>query len=362
MDSDLNSTDKSQFLGIRRISIWFLGIVNILFVSWCLHTVFLDDNRNTEIEEWYLKNLGWILQMVIGALFSTLAIVIVSKSKPARGVVSLSGYLTAQGLATGFLMGLNLVNNSMELFLLFRGIINTSAYALSLRFTQQFPTILTDSSINQSLRFRPMRYILKALNGTFKVWIFSVAIIVLSYLIPFDYSFQIGQLIVIFIVVFNLVINYRVNNKFGRKKIYWLLLGALCLLLGRIIIISSTALYDFMGMSNIMIVGIVRSSVWALANAGLITCLLLAIFYHGALDSRLVFRRTVAVSTGIGLLLFMFATLENFVSNIIVETLGVKRNLIQSIFGGILALIFKPLHRQLNNFFDKILPSIEPKP
>jgi hypothetical protein len=106
--------------------------------------------------------------------------------------------------------------------------------------------------------------------------------------------------------------------------------------------------------------GLLRSVSWTIANLGLLSCLLLAVFYEGAIDPRLVVRRTAVYSFAIGMAVFLFAMFENYAVEVVANTLGIREGLLEAAAGAALALLLKPLHSILTRFTELALPKTRP--
>jgi hypothetical protein len=161
--------------------------------------------------------------------------------------------------------------------------------------------------------------------------------LVLTPLTPGDLLFHLGQLVVLIVAVATMTANYLTCDRNARRKIHWLLAGALILLLGRIAILAGTYFFDLLHVPDLTLgaaqtvisaAGILRLFTWTVATLGMIVCVLFAIFYRGAIDPEMVIRRTAIYSAGFGLLLFTFGVFVNYVADIVVEVLDLRARLV----------------------------------
>jgi len=299
-----------------RVALSALGIINITFVAVVLYRTIAPDpaavfsTANPGL-------FGMLILLCVGALFSILGLFVLGLSGHRPGVTLLSGFLLSQGLAIGLLMVL--------------GIIDVERQPLG-----------------------SLTVVVDLLRGPVRVWSFTAAILLLSVLTQIEILFHLGQLLVILVTALTLIANYRLGGQRIRRKIYWLLLGTLILLLARLLLSSTQFLFD---QYSLGVPGI-RSVVWAVANVGLLSCILFAVFYRGAVDPRTVVRRAAAYSLGIITLLFAFAVFENYLSAVMIQYLGIDRGAVAAIGGAAVALLIKPLIDLLSRTVERTLPRI----
>jgi len=299
-----------------RVALSALGIINITFVAVVLYRTIAPDpaavfsTANPGL-------FGMLILLCVGALFSILGLFVLGLSGHRPGVTLLSGFLLSQGLAIGLLMVL--------------GIIDVERQPLG-----------------------SLTVVVDLLRGPVRVWSFTAAILLLSVLTQIEILFHLGQLLVILVTALTLIANYRLGGQRIRRKIYWLLLGTLILLLARLLLSSTQFLFD---QYSLGVPGI-RSVVWAVANVGLLSCILFAVFYRGAVDPRTVVRRAAAYSLGIITLLFAFAVFENYLSAVMTQYLGIDRGAVAAIGGAAVALLIKPLIDLLSRTVERTLPRI----
>ena len=159
--------------------------------------------------------------------------------------------------------------------------------------------------------------------------------------------------------------NYKMGDPETQRKIYWVLSGACIFLIARVISLTVQVLLEWLGLTTInigpdaepfFVIGLIRTAVWSVANIGLLACVLAAVFYTGVIDPRMVLKRTAVYSSGLGMLLFVFAVFINFVSEVVADFMQITEGLIEAIAGALVALAFKPVHDMLSELAERILP------
>lgn len=142
-------------------------------------------------------------------------------------------------------------------------------------------------------------------------------------------------------------INYRTSDAAGRRRIVWILQAAFLALAIAVLHASAEILGAAVGFELPA-----SSQTWAglLSRFGMIACFVLAIFWAGAIDPRLVLRKTVVYSASISILVFLFAVVENVVSGYLADRLGLRNDLVAAVAGAAVGLSFHPLREGLNRF------------
>ena len=336
-----------------RVALSALGIINITFVAVVLYRTIAPDpaavfsTANPGL-------FGMLIQLSVGALFSILGLFVLGLSGHRPGVTLLSGFLLSQGLAIGLLMVLGIIDIDRRQFGIARILINWLAYSFALRTVQLFPRRINRQNLIERQPIGSLTIIVDMLRGPVRVWSFTAAILLLSVLTQIEILFHLGQLLVILVTALTLIANYRLGGQRIRRKIYWLLLGTLILLLARLLLSSTQFLFD---QYSLGVPGL-RSITWAVANISLLSCILFAVFYRGAVDPRTVVRRAAAYSLGIITLLFAFAVFENYLSAVMTQYLGIDRGAVAAIGGAAVALLIKPLIDLLSRTVERTLPKI----
>lgn len=342
-----------HFTRLMRIAIVVAGLVNVVFVSLVLYKEYvpLADQLFEADNVW---QLGLMTQLLVGVLFSALGLFIAGLAGHRRGVLVLAGFLVSQGLAIGFLMSLGRVRVDPVEYQVARILVNWLAYSFGLRTVQLFPRRIDRPGLIQRRPVGLLSPVLATLLGPFRVWTFTALVLASVVLTGSELLFHVGQLSVISLVVLTMSANYRLSGPRIRRKIYWLLLGTVILLLARIYLSGEQLLFDMM---DIDLPG-ARSFTWAMANVGLACCILFAVFYRGAIDPRTVVRRAAVYSLGVGGLLFLFAAFENYASGVITAYLGIDRGAVAAVGGAATALLLKPVIDFLTRVAESALPRI----
>lgn len=164
-----------------------------------------------------------------------------------------------------------------------------------------------------------------------------------------------------------LTTSYMTSDATGRRKILWFTAGAFpCLWLmsvggGMAMVLVADLLLGEAPLPEILAVLLVITSP---AGLVLMAALAAAVFLHGALDPALTIRRTVLYSSLGVLLAFLFAVLENGLSDWLLEGTRLPFGAGAWIAGGMLAVAVVPLHRWTERGVDRILdgrlPDTEP--
>lgn len=362
----LNSTHAAA----ARSVVMGCGIFGFLaifwFVFWRVRALALTAADNPGL----FFDIANVVQNCVGAAFCLLGVYVASKARNHAGIWVLAMYLIAQGLATGYLNSvINLFGFSDGRSQFARLLINGVAYAAALRATQLFPGPLTARDISNLIESHPRwRYVwrlVRLMLPPWRVWALAAGLLLLVPLTPNDLFFSLGQLTVLALAVATLAANYLTGNETERRKIYWLLAGALILLVGRIAIIAGTLLIGWLDIPDLTVgaqevvipsVLILRLLTWTIAVSGMIVCVLLAIFYGGAINPEMVVRRTAILGAGFGLTFFTFGVFVNYIAALITEMLVLEEALVQAVAGTLIALGFRPLDNWLTRLADRYVP------
>jgi hypothetical protein len=85
-------------------------------------------------------------------------------------------------------------------------------------------------------------------------------------------------------------------------------------------------------------------------------CLLLAVFYDGAIDPAFVIRRTTVFGILGVICVFLLAGLGNVVSEMVEERLGLPGVVGSGIYGGVVAILLLPLRRRFERITERWMP------
>lgn len=337
-----------------RLVVAVAGVVVAAYAGYTVLTATFVNAALTAAGALPAYSTNWMAQTALGSLFGLFAAFLAVRSAYRPGVLTLAGFLLAQGFATGYLNSIAFAGVGGQTWYVARALVNWMSYALALRTTQLFPRTLDP----RRLRRRPFGFV-NILVGARRVWVGCAVLLGISLAAESDVAFQLGQLLVLTVAVATMAANYREGSPDERRKIYWLLLGGACLFVARVFLVAGRAVLELIGSSGSQlatIYGVLRTISWTLANAGLLSCLMLAVFYEGAVDPRLVIRRTAVYSFAIGLAVFGFAVFENYVVEVVAAAVGIEEGILEAAGGAAIALLLKPLHKVLSRFTEAALP------
>lgn len=94
-----------------------------------------------------------------------------------------------------------------------------------------------------------------------------------------------------------------------------------------------------------------------LAALAFTLCVMVSVFFHGALDAGLMIRRTVFAGLFGGLLAFLFAVIEQVVTTMISESFDLPASTGLFVSGAIAAGVFGPLWQSVNKWISRRLPA-----
>jgi hypothetical protein len=335
------------------------GVLGALVIVWSV-TISLLGTPLTELPPpQRLGRLTFLSHAILGACFLALGAFMAIRVGNREGPLALTGYVVAQGLAMGYLFALLILGVTGSGYSLARVLVNLMAYSLAIRTTQLFPRRLLASDSERIAPGTIMAYLAKPVFrvlGPTRTWTFSALVLLPLVLTGIEALFHVGQFAVIALAVLTMVTNYRVGDAEARRKVYWLLLGAEVLLVGRLAIFVGELTLDWLGVAPGASMRYMRIPAWSLANVGLIACLLTAVLYRGDIDPRLVVRRTAVYTLVTGALVFTFAAFENYVADLVALFLGLPGGLVEALGGGAVALLMKPLHDVLVGFSKRVMP------
>ena len=146
---------------------------------------------------------------------------------------------------------------------------------------------------------------------------------------------------------------YRTAEPKQQRQILWLVNA--CVIMG-VIWAAQVVAYPFgqlWGWSG------ARTLLWgSYAATPLIfnACLLLAVFYDGAIDPAFVIRRTTVFGILGVICVFLLAGLGNVVSEMVEERLGLPGVVGSGIYGGVVAILLLPLRRRFERITERWMP------
>jgi hypothetical protein len=171
------------------------------------------------------------------------------------------------------------------------------------------------------------------------------------YVRPFTLPVIVAALL---ISVGNVRLGYRAADLAGRRRMFWVMEGFL--LMGGVI-----ALATVVRIARLLVgAPSPQSGLWFAAPALLaffllLVCLIIAMFFSGALDPTLALQRT-AVYGVVGIaLVFLFTAVESAVHEHVKAWLGLSDSNSGILVGGVVALSVEPLKHRISRLSDRIL-------
>jgi len=146
-------------------------------------------------------------------------------------------------------------------------------------------------------------------------------------------------------------IMYRSGDVETRKKVLWLLEFTLASLVLKVVWLAVRAvLHDRSSETLSVVVLVLLDSARSVAQ---VFCLCMAVFWAGAISPTLVIRKTFVYGITVALLLFVYATTEAFVTNLLVDKIGINNSFANALLGTVLALCFHPIKNRLESMLRR---------
>ena len=230
-----------------------------------------------------------------------------------------------------------------------RVILGGFTYSIAVRFGQLFPRPLEASTVLALGRRRVSRALLRIPAALLTPALFWPAMAVMELIV---HGFQTTATLVLHVLVyvglamFYLYVGYRAGCREDRRRLFWLFEGALVLF---ILEVTEALAYSARAL-GIFSAPLERWSAWLWPLEGWVAllCFSLAVFHSGALDSRLVLRKTAILSASGMVALVLFVAVEELVSELAAGLLGVGSSA-GTLFAGVLAaLAFRPLTERVD--------------
>ena len=130
----------------------------------------------------------WVAQTSLGAVFGLFAAFLARRSAYRPGVLTLAGFMMAQGFATGYLNSLGFAGVPAEQWYWARALVNWMAYSMALRTTQMFPR-----TIGRGEDHGRLSRVVSHTVGPGRVWVVSAVLLGVSLWLRSDLAFQLGQ-------------------------------------------------------------------------------------------------------------------------------------------------------------------------
>lgn len=157
-------------------------------------------------------------------------------------------------------------------------------------------------------------------------------------------------LLVLMLASLNLHHGYRVADREGRRRIYWIVEG---LVVGTgVLVIASLVKLLLMLSGHADPYGWWYSLVSFTALAGMLGCFGIAMFFAGALDPERAVRRTIVYGVLAAVMIFVFAAVEQIGQEILSEWLQLGDRVGGIVTGGVVALTFEPIKNRVSVLID----------
>ena len=85
-------------------------------------------------------------------------------------------------------------------------------------------------------------------------------------------------------------------------------------------------------------------------------CICAAVFYAGAISPALVIRKTLVYGATAALLLFVYATVEAYIVNVLVAVIGLNDRFASALLGTVLGLAFHPMKNRVEHLLRRSWP------
>lgn len=234
----------------------------------------------------------------------------------------------------------------------FLTVVDIVSHTAAVRFTQLFPRPLESSDIRALGRRRAGRPLAKGIAALLNprlFWPVMVGIGLTARFVPVPFLY-VGHVIgVSALAVTYLYAGHRTGDDEARRRIFWLLEAALVFLATELLLL----LVRLLSLLNILRLDVRawHDVVHPLQTWTALACFALAIFFHGAFDSRLVVRRTTVASLGGALVVVLFITLETAVSEALEALFGFESQVGTIVAGVTVALLFRPIVQKIEGRF-----------
>jgi hypothetical protein len=230
---------------------------------------------------------------------------------------------------------------------------------LFVRATQQFPWAITPADLLASPtawgRHPVPRGVLSVLLRRIPLAILIACLTAIATMQPNRYLGEMARILVTVLGTVYFYISYRSGNAESRRKVLWLLAGAISSVM---IGLMGIAMRAAVAQSNSeMLRTIVSVTMHSLNSAVQITSWCGAVFYAGAISPSLVIRKAVVYGATVALFLFGFAAVEAFIAEHLVAVLSITGHFASALIGGMFGLAFHPVRHR----FEKLIERFNPK-
>lgn len=327
----------------RGVMVFSAGAVlgTLLYLGWEIAGGQLDPGRAPDLLV-FAHDLALVLA---SPTFALLGLLIVWKASEQPGAPFAALFLGAYGL-WGLAIGGWFEEGVLRLG--YVTVLDVLAHTTAVRFTQLFPRPLEAADVRSLAKGKvsgALSGMLGALLDPRLFWPVMVGVGLAARFIsvPFVY---VGHVIGVSVLASAyLFAGYRAGEEKERRRIFWLMEGALVFVATELLLLSVRVFG---------LLGIVQPDMRAwhavvhpFQTWAAIVCFALAIFFYGAFDARLVVRRTTVASLGGTLVVILFITMETAVSETLEAVFGFESQ-VGTIVGGVaVALLFRPIVQKI---------------
>ena len=124
----------------------------------------------------------------------------------------------------------------------------------------------------------------------------------------------------------NLLVGYRASDPRDRGRILWLVAGVVTSAWMLLIPFGIFAVAD----TDRYLLGNLGFALWALAPGVLVSAVSVAMFYGGAVDPRLVLRRSTMLGIAGAVWIAVYAVLENSLAGWLVDSFGIPESIVSA--------------------------------
>jgi len=238
---------------------------------------------------------------------------------------------------------------------LIRQAINFPTFVLGAGFfvlaAARFPRKLTPTDIASSRTIWGKIRLLRAVTIFFlapaAVWALVAIPAVALEFIDSGISSTVHWFVIVLLALVYFYINYRSGDAETRRKVLWFFELTLALLVINLLRHGVLAVLPNHTSETVHV--IIIAVYYAAFSVILVFCPCMALFYAGAISPALVIRKTFVYGVTVALLLFTYATVEAFITNVLVDKIGVSNSFAGALLGTVLALAFHPIRTWIEN-------------
>ena len=230
----------------------------------------------------------------------------------------------------------------------------------SARFPRKLTPLDVASSRTMGGRIKPLRAVLILFLRPSAVWaLVAIPAILLEFIDSPVYA-HVHWFVIVLMALIYFYINYRSGDADTRRKVLWFFELTLALLVMNLLRHGIQAVLPNNTSETVRV--LVSALYYAAYSVALVFCVCMAVFYAGAISPTLVIRKTFVYGITVALLLFVYATAEAFVANLLVEKIGVSNSFANALLGTVLALAFHPIKNRMEHALKRLGPQATPLP